>query len=331
MARALPALRRNLDVMPSPVSDRPGVLLRDPFRYTEDVLILPPPLVPFLQFFDGEHDEGDLRAALHRATGGLEVDGLARHLEDALGRGFLANEAFARIREERQQAFAEAPRREPAHAGSAYPEEPAPLAHALRAFLEGAPEGDGALDGVFAIAAPHVSPEGGYRSYAAAYRSLGASLRDRTFVVLGTSHYGEPEQFGLTRKPYATPFGETTIDGAFVDRLARAAGPAARMEDYCHAIEHSIEFQVLFLQHVFGPGVRVVPILCGPFARATYVGGRPEDDEGVRRFLDTLAEVSAARDDLAWVLGVDLAHMGRRYGHPEAARADQGDMVAVAE
>src|SRR6266496_2919588 len=85
MARALPALRRNLDVMPSPVSDRPGVLLRDPFRYTEDVLILPPPLVPFLQFFDGEHDEGDLRAALHRATGGLEVDGLVRHLEDALG------------------------------------------------------------------------------------------------------------------------------------------------------------------------------------------------------------------------------------------------------
>jgi hypothetical protein len=103
------------------------------------------------------------------------------------------------------------------------------------------------------------------------------------------------------------------------------------MEDYCHAIEHSIEFQVLFLQHVFGPGVRVVPILCGPFARATYVGGRPEDDDGVRRFLDALAELAAARGDLAWVLGVDLAHMGRRYGHPEAARADQGDMVAVAE
>ncbi len=332
MARALPALRRNLDVMPSPVSDRPGVLLRDPFRYTEDVLILPPPLVPFLQYFDGEHDEGDLRLALHRATGGLEVDGLLRHLEDALGRGFLANEAFARLREERQQAFAEAPRREAAHAGSAYPEEPAPLAQALRTFLEGAAEGDGAPDGVFAIAAPHVSPEGGYRSYAAAYRTLGASLRDRTFVVLGTSHYGEAEHFGLTRKPYVTPFGETGIDRDFVDRLAGAGGPAARMEDYCHAIEHSIEFQVLFLQHVFGPGVRVVPILCGPFARATYVGGRPENDEGVRRFLDALADLAAARGDrLAWVLGVDLAHVGRRYGHPEAARADEGDMVAVAE
>lgn len=332
MARALPALRRNLDVMPSPVAGRPGVLLRDPFRYTEDVLILPPPLVPFLRYFDGEHDERDLRVALHRATRGLEVDGLARHLEDTLGRGFLANETFARLREERQQAFADAPRRESAHAGSAYPEEPAPLGQALRAFLEGTAENGGAPEGVFAIAAPHVSPEGGYRSYAAAYRALGASLRDRTFVVLGTSHYGAPEVFGLTRKPYVTPFGEAGVDRAFVERLERAGGPAVRMEDYCHAVEHSVEFQVLFLQHVFGPGVRVVPILCGPFARATCAGGRPEDDEGVRRFLGALAELAAAEGDrLAWVLGVDLAHIGRRYGHPKAARADEGDMLAVAE
>jgi hypothetical protein len=73
MPRALPALRRNLDVMPSPVPERPGVLLRDPFRYTEDVLIVPPPLVPFLRYFDGGHDERDLHAALHRATESLEA------------------------------------------------------------------------------------------------------------------------------------------------------------------------------------------------------------------------------------------------------------------
>ena len=36
MPRALPALRRNLDVMPSPVEERPGLLVRDPFRYTEE-------------------------------------------------------------------------------------------------------------------------------------------------------------------------------------------------------------------------------------------------------------------------------------------------------
>ena len=333
MARALPALRRNLDVMPSPVENRPGLLLRDPFRYTEDVLIVPPPLVPFLGYFDGAHDEGDLKLALRRATadGTVEVEGLLRHLEDALGRGFLRNDAFARLREDRQRTFAEALRREPAHAGSAYPAEPGPLAAALRTFLEGTEAGPEAA-GTFAIAAPHVSPEGGYRSYAAAYNALSPSLADRTFVVLGTSHYGEPERFGLTRKAFVTPFGETGTDRALVDGLARAGGEAVRLEDYCHAVEHSIEFQVVFLQHLYGPAVRVVPILCGPFARATCEGGRPEDDDGVRRFLGALADLAAREGErLAWVLGVDMAHRGRRYGDTEPARAGQGEMAVVEE
>jgi hypothetical protein len=333
MARALPALRRNLDVMPSPVEDRPGVLLRDPFRYTEDVLIVPPALVPFLGYFDGAHDEGDLRLALRRATatGPVEVEGLLRHLEDALGRGFLRNDAFARLREDRQRTFAEARHREPAHAGSAYPAEPAPLAAALRTLLEEADAGSAAA-GTFAIAAPHVSLEGGFRSYAAAYNALSPSLAGRTFVVLGTSHYGESERFGLTRKAYVTPLGETGTDRALVDALARDGGEAVRLEDYCHAVEHSIEFQVVFLQHLYGPAVRVVPILCGPFARATHEGGRPEDDEGVRRFLGALADLAAREGErLAWVLGVDMAHMGRRYGDPAAARAGLGEMAAVEE
>ena len=36
MSRPLAALRRSLDAMPSPVEDRPGLLLRDPFGYTGD-------------------------------------------------------------------------------------------------------------------------------------------------------------------------------------------------------------------------------------------------------------------------------------------------------
>ena len=47
--------------------------------------------------------------------------------------------------------------------------------------------------------------------------------------MLGTSHYGRAERFGLTRKPFATPFGETTVDAAIVDELEGAGGTA---EDY---------------------------------------------------------------------------------------------------
>jgi AmmeMemoRadiSam system protein B len=150
-------------------------------------------------------------------------------------------------------------------------------------------------------------------------------------VVLGTSHYGAPERFGLTRKPFLTPLGETTVDLPLVDELERRAGPAVVVEDYCHAIEHSIEFQVLFLQHLLGAGVRILPILCGPFLRATHERGRPEDDPAVAAFLDALAALADREGRrLLWVLGVDMAHVGRRYGDAFAARAREGPLLEVA-
>ena len=120
-----------------------------------------------------------------------------------------------------------------------------------------------------------MSPEGGWQSYRDAYRVLGAKDRDRTFVILATSHYGEPEKFGLTRKNFATPLGEAVADRRLVDWLAARGGSAVEMEDYCFSFEHTVEFQVVFLQHVLGPGVRILPILCGPFAHSLYGQGRP--------------------------------------------------------
>ncbi len=332
MSRRLAPLRRTLDVMPSPVADRPGLLLRDPFAYTDDVVIVPPPLVAFLRYFDGAHEEGELAEALYRATGDLQAQGFARRLVETLGeRGFLENEVLEHRRHARHRAFARASRREPAHAGQAYPAEAAQLTALLDGWLGSPPPTETAPpQGVFAVAAPHVSFEGGHRCYAAAYAALPAEAAERTFVVLGTSHYGAPERFGLTRKAYETPLGAAATDLAIVDRLAAAAGSAAVVEDYCHAVEHSIEFQVVFLQHLFGPSVRLVPVLCGPFAEATLGPGRPEDDPGVARMLDALGELNAREDGrLAWVLGVDLAHVGRRYGDELEAQAGVGRLAEV--
>jgi AmmeMemoRadiSam system protein B len=58
----------------------------------------------------------------------------------------------------------------------------------------------------------------------------------------------------------------------------------------------------------------------------------PEDNEEVRRFLDALRELANRdRKDLMWVLGIDMAHIGRRYGDPSEAIAGQGYMVEVEE
>jgi AmmeMemoRadiSam system protein B len=316
--------------MPSPDPNRPGLLIRDPFRFSDSMLLIPPQLVPCLACFDGEQTSLDLRANLVQITGEIQIGEIEKQLYEALSEaGFLEDAKFEQLRTARISEFAAAPKREASHAGSAYPSDAAEAGKALSEFMQGGepPEGD-SLAG---IAAPHVSPFGGWESYRDAYSALRPAYRDRTFVVLGTSHYGEPDRFGLTRKPFVTPLGEAITEVSLVDELERAAPAAIRMEDYCHAVEHSIEFQVLFLQHVYGPEIRILPVLCGSFARSIYEGGKPEANEQVQRFFGALGEIAARENErLFWVLGVDMAHMGRRYGDPAPARADEGMMAAVA-
>jgi MEMO1 family protein len=321
----------DLDFMPSPVPDRPGLLIRDPFHYSDATLIVPPALVECLQFFDGAQTERDLRSALVRLTGDLNVGDVVRHLRETLSEaGFCEDEAYVEMRERRHAIFAQAEWRAAAHAGAAYPADVDELRSVLTANLDG--ESREALrPDLVGIAAPHISPDGGWECYRAAYGALGPAYRDRTFVVLGTSHYGEPDRFGLTRKSFVTPLGAATTAKDLVDELVETAGPAVKLEDYAHAVEHSIEFQVLFLQHVYGSGIRILPILCGPFGRCAGDGGGPEDDRDLQTFLAALRGLAERRaDELFWVLGIDMAHMGRRYGDSFSARAGSGDMENVA-
>jgi len=325
--------------MPSPAPGHPGIFIRDPYRYSDAMLIIPPLLVECLRCFDGRQTELDLRAMLVRLANDLEAGEIAGHLIRTLNdAGFLDNAEFERMRSQRRRGFAETPTRLPAHAGSAYPADPEEARQVLRQYMDGAapatlaaPHPPAPADGsLFAIAAPHVSPAGGWRSYRAAYRMLRPEHRDRTFVILATSHYGEPETFGLTRKTFVTPLGETPADTALVDWLAAHGGPAVRMEDYCHSFEHTVELQLIFLQHILGPDVRILPVLCGPYARSLYQGGRPEDDPAVRQFLDALAELRAREGRrLFWILGVDMAHMGARYGDDFQAHAGRDAMTEV--
>jgi AmmeMemoRadiSam system protein B len=333
MAAPLPRLRADLDVIPSPLPQQPGLILRDPFRYSTVTLVIPPLLARCLGCFDGAQDEGDLRATLARLAAQVAVGEPARRLVEALHEaGFLEDERFAELRAAGERAFAALAERPPAHAGGAYPADAAALTQTLGGYLDGEParRRPAASGSVRAIVAPHVSPEGGYGSYAQAYRALPGDHGDRIFVVLGTSHQGEPDRYGLTRKPFATPFGVARTEIGLIDELAAAAPDAVTVEDYCHAIEHSIEFQVIFLQHLFGPSIRILPILCGAFAAGPLARRPPEASERVARFIGALGELAAREGRrLTFVLGVDFAHVGRRYGDPFVARAHEGPLAAV--
>jgi len=55
------------------------------------------------------------------------------------------------------------------------------------------------------------------------------------------------------------------VDPAFSDHLVRHCSFDLEDGILSHRNEHSIEFQVIFLQHLFGAesGPKIVPVLCG--------------------------------------------------------------------
>ncbi len=297
--------------MPSPDPEQPGLLLRDTFGYSERVLVIPPQLVKGLQFFDGASTENDLREWLVRVTNSFDVGPQLQNLISALSEsGFLEDEIYFGMRDAAHQAFADLPVRPAAFAGGAYPECPEDCRRFLDQFLEELPELPEPAGKMVGIAAPHVSYEGGWECYRDAFSALRQMGPDRTYIILATSHYGEPEKFGVTRKPYQTPLGETTPANELLDELKALAPDALIEEDYCQVMEHSAEFHVLWLQYLFGPNVKVLPILVG-----ACFADSPEVSPHLKALYDGLAALAQKHgDELGWVLSIDMAHMGPRYG-----------------
>jgi len=282
------AIRPEIDGFPSNDPQQPGLVLHDPTGISTAMLLIPPELV--------------------RA---LALDPLPEDLAEALSEaGFLDDDNFARMFER----FARAETLPARHGGPGnYPTEGVKL----RALFDTWFAEPGAARVLHGIASPHASPEPARASYVSAYSALAASLSktaaaEKTFVILGTSHQGARDRFGMTRKRFATPVGETRT------RVPENLTGLAMMEDPCFAVEHSIEFQVVFLQYLYGPDIEIVPILCGPLTRP----GHP--------FLQELGEWSAREGDrLVWVLGVDMAHKGPRYGDQESRRAYTDSMTEI--
>ena len=86
----------------------------------------------------------------------------------------------------------------------------------------------------------------------------------------------------------------------------------------------------MFLQYHYGPNVKLLPRLCGSYARSIYLGGPPEQSDAVRRYLDALRAMETRHGDkLVWILGVDMAHIGKRYDDEAPATANAGAMRDV--
>jgi AmmeMemoRadiSam system protein B len=143
-------------------------------------------------------------------------------------------------------------------------------------------------------------------------------------VILGTNHFGRATAPVATRKDFQTPLGLTRTDGEFLSRLDQRCGADLCAHEFDHQREHSVELQVLVLQHLLGAdNFEIVPVLChdpcGPPGTAPY------DGHGVdlRVFAEALGGLIREDDTPTVVIaGADLSHVGRRFGDDRELDAD---------
>jgi hypothetical protein len=168
---------------------------------------------------------------------------------------------------------------------------------------------------VVGLVAPHLDYRRGAPCYAAGYATLRDRLAPERVVILGTNHFGRSTSVVATASDFATPLGTTRSDIAFLERLEARCGDLRTCE-LDHAREHSIELQVVWLQHLFGVDkFEIVPFLCPDPCGPT--GTAPCDGRGVdlRDFAVALGELVAedSRETLI-VAGADLSHVGAGFG-----------------
>ncbi len=186
----------------------------------------------------------------------------------------------------------------------------------FRDMLEGFPRSTHA-DQVVGVIAPHLDYPRGRPCYAAAYACLVGRRPPDRVVILGTNHIGRSSLPVTTSSVFETPLGTTRVDADFIVALEQRVGGLREFE-LDHLREHSIELQVLWLQHLFGADAfQLVPILCpDPCGSGEPVVGHLRELAAAIREL-----VDGDSADTLIVAGADLSHIGGYFGDDQALEA----------
>lgn len=348
MPEAYPRIRGEIDAAPAQHEGETYYILYDRAGVTPSRLLVSPMGLLIAGRLDGSSSILDIADTLSREfPGGVpceEVERLVDALDEAL---FLDGFRFQDFQAQAARDFRAAPARPASSSGSAYPDDPALLAADLDRMLEEAPppEETPAMRGAFprGVVVPHIDFMRGAAGYGQAYHLLGQMPRPETVVVIGTAHLPMRERFSLCEKDFDTPLGRVPVDRKLSGAIRKALSPHADVDRdlLTHRGEHSIELQAVWLRHVYGDGVAIVPILAaslGEFIEGDRDPAEAAGDPVLRRLADCLAEASS-RGGVMLMASADLAHVGPRFGDPrevtnqflaEVEEADRGYLEAVA-
>jgi AmmeMemoRadiSam system protein B len=301
-----------------------------------------PVLIPFdgfywvVRHFDGQTTLGEIQARVRRETGQWLPPAQLERLVDQLDRAMvLDGPTFAGFHD----AYRRAAVRPPALAGGAYEGTERGLRAQLAEYFahergSGPPGHRSATraDGprLRGILSPHIDFLRGGPVYTWSYKELVEQSDADTFIILGVAHQYCRRRFALTRKDFQTPLGLAATDRDYVDRIAALAGQDLFEDELAHRTEHSIEFQVVFLQYLLGDrrAFSIVPILVGSFHDLMRARIDPIESAEVRRFVEALrAAESASGKQVVYIGGIDLSHVGPEFGDPDPVDAPTLDRL----
>lgn len=144
-------------------------------------------------------------------------------------------------------------------------------------------------------------------------------------VLRALAHYSAPETivlFGAVHRVYGrsaalyesgswrTPLGEVVVDTTLAAEV-RSSCDLVVSNEQAHALEHSLEVQIPFIQVLF-PGLPIVPIMVPPSEQAHVIG-------------QAVGQACARQHRAPVFIGTtDLTHYGPSYGMVEHGRGQAG-------
>jgi len=296
--------------------------LRDPSGISPAVLTVSGATVALLTMMDGETSCEGIRerfaAQFGREVAVETMVKLVGHLEEA---HFLDGDRFCAHYASLVEAYRQGDARDMMHA------EEMGLADGAGAMFDeilADASPDSSIAGpVRGLVAPHLDYPRGRPCYGAAYGAIRDRATPDRVIILGTNHFGRSTSVVATGKDFRTPLGVTRCDTGFLEAIEARCG-CLREFELDHAREHSIELQVMWLQHIFGAGTcRIVPFLCPDPSGPTGTG--PRDGRGVdlRAFALALGDLVAGfGGDTLIVAGADLSHVGAAFGDERSLDED---------
>lgn len=302
-----PALRR---IHPVPLQRENQLFLglQDPLMLSGQMMVVPPQAFQVMQLFNGERSLEEICKTIG-ANDPQPLQDLVSKLDEF---GLLWGPTCESL-EDKKRAELGSAGAFPAQATRILGEDPAVIRSQLEKWLDEAEDAE-IDEPVVGLVTSHLEYARGHPLYAASYRTVAKGPKPDRVVVLGSNHFGIGDGAIVSDLGFDSPLGRVPADRGVIDRLRASTGDRLFKDVLDIFPEYSLQFQLPWIQHLFGNVPVVAAIVPDPNA------GLFADDGarlGAADFVAALEGALQAEGGRTLVVAsADLSRAGQAFGEP---------------